>query len=401
MTFLAPLWLVLVIPCGALAAWLLWTRYSGTGVPFLELWRGAAATPARGTRRLRLPPLSLLALSAAMLLAALAAARPAVNRAAVKGPTTNATTSASAPVNRPVNIGITHVAAVERPRPQVMVSVRNDSAGFAAGALEIQSGGHRARQDIALPSRGREANFFIDLPALADTVQVELRPSDDFPADNAATLTRSSTSARVEIRGDVPPEVRRVAEAYNRVRPAVGERGGRIVAIPPTRDEPGIFLADGAASATVNAGAAQVVDHPVTAKVDFARASVAPIASATSPNGGGWTPLVTLDGRAIVAARESPARQVWIGFAARDFARTPGFVVFCTNAIEWVSGAGDAQFAGSFVPYTAEPPAKDQAAGQPEPMTRIELAPFLACAGVFCVFFAALAWPAARRPAHA
>jgi hypothetical protein len=33
---------------------------------------------------------------------------------------------------------------------------------------------------------------------------------------------------------------------------------------------------------------------------------------------------------------------VWVGFESREFARTPGFVVFWTNVLDWVGGKGAA-----------------------------------------------------------
>src|SRR5438094_9498367 len=119
MSFASPIWLALLLPWVGFSVWLLWMRYSGTRVPFLDLWRGPIE-PSRATRRFHLPPLALILFIVAMLLAIFAAARPGWRRQiATASPST-------APAKPQANVGIIHVAAIERPRAQVMVSVRND-----------------------------------------------------------------------------------------------------------------------------------------------------------------------------------------------------------------------------------------------------------------------------------
>ena len=383
MHFAAPIWLALLLPWAVLAAWLMWMRYaSGTRVPFLQLWRGPI-DPSRATRRLHRPPLALLALIVAMLLAILAAARPVI-RLNVSSPRVPAT----APATRP-NVAITYAAAVERPRPQVMVTVRNDAADRSAAVVELHSGGQSTRRDIALPPPGRDANFFVDLPALADTAEVKL------DGENGATLLRKSPPPRVELRGDVPPEVRRVAEAYARARPAAGEQP-RMVAIPPgTVREAGIGIASGAWS-PANPRDVRVVAHPVTANTDFS--SIEGLqATSEPPSGERWTPLVSVGGKTIVAMRESPMRQIWVGFRSSPFARTPAFVVFWTNAIDWVAGTGESMFVATIPPLASSNAAKRQAADAAPGPRELELAPDLAFCGLLCVFFASLNWGSARR----
>src|SRR5437762_12117215 len=99
MVFASPIWLMLLPPWAALTAWLLWMRYRATRVPFLDLWRGPIE-PSRATRRFHLPPLALLALVFAMLLAILAAARP-LWRGHIAMPTRLA---ARAPAKPPANV---------------------------------------------------------------------------------------------------------------------------------------------------------------------------------------------------------------------------------------------------------------------------------------------------------
>jgi hypothetical protein len=194
------------------------------------------------------------------------------------------------------------------------------------------------------------------------------------------------------VRGDVPPEVRRVAEAYSRARP-VGE-SGPIVAVPPAPGEAGVIIASGEWSETSLRGA-QVIAHSVSDHVEFSALPGVSIAT-TNPPGDGWTPIVLLGGRAIVAVRESPTRQVWIGFRSPDFARTPGFVVFWTNVLDWVGQSGEQAFVESVTPVTPLDSAKPQAAGDAVAKFEIHLTPWVALLALFCVFFAVLAWPRGR-----
>ena len=80
MTFVAPLFLALLLPWAAVALWLMWGRHSATRVPFIELWRGSAAKPST-SRQFHPPPLAVASAIAAMFLAILAAARPVVRPA--------------------------------------------------------------------------------------------------------------------------------------------------------------------------------------------------------------------------------------------------------------------------------------------------------------------------------
>jgi hypothetical protein len=392
----SPIWLALLLPpWAALAAWLLWVRRAGgTGVPFLDLWRGPV-TPARSVGRFEIPPVALLALIVAMLLGVIAAARPSLP----KHEAPSAHVAATAPASSRSNVAITHVAAVDRPRAQLMVTVRNESSDRRSGTLEIRSGQAVLRRDIAIPPRGREANFFIDLSAPADRIEISLDAGDDVAADNRAVLQRKSASPRVEVRGDVPPAERRVIEAYARARPP-GE-SGRVVACPPAEGEAGVIVAamDGKDVNAPPRNDVRVAAHPVTANLDFTKIAM-PAVSSPPPAGSGWSTLVSVAGKPVLMARESSARQVWIGFGSKDFAVTSAFVVLWTNAIDWVGETDASAFVQTLgapsatVPAeSAKPQAAEASAGAPD---KRELAPILAFCALLCVFFATLGWSAGR-----
>src|SRR5688572_29714166 len=86
MHLLAPIWLLGLLPWAALVVWFLWGRRRVTDVPFVELWKWPVAARPSRQRRWSPPPLAILAIVLAMLLAVLGAARPWVDlpAAAVK-----------------------------------------------------------------------------------------------------------------------------------------------------------------------------------------------------------------------------------------------------------------------------------------------------------------------------
>jgi hypothetical protein len=79
MLFLSPIWLFGLLPWAAWAAWLVWGRRPKSVVPFLDLWRGPIVGE-RKRRSMGMPPVALLAMIAAVLLAILAAAGPVAGR---------------------------------------------------------------------------------------------------------------------------------------------------------------------------------------------------------------------------------------------------------------------------------------------------------------------------------
>lgn len=77
MAFLAPLWLLGLLPWGAVAAYLLWGRRKRQDVPFLELWRVPPGGPTV-RRKPAVPPVAVALALAGLLLAVVGAASPAV-----------------------------------------------------------------------------------------------------------------------------------------------------------------------------------------------------------------------------------------------------------------------------------------------------------------------------------
>jgi len=438
-SFLAPIWLLGLLPWAGVAAWLMWGRRRRVDVPFLALWGGIE--PQRRMRRsVELPPAGVLFVLAAALLGVVAAARPVVGRsgggavvtivvdrggtmtadggeryrrlietggrevAAALGPgpvqlvfvpggaaqrsdragwsevakrhaavalatgdelrqavkRLGATSSGPivvlsdqsinagegrvveiSPGDRIENVGITRVAARDGPA-EVMVGVGNWSSATRA-TLTVSSGGRQRPQDVELPPPGGVRNYFVQMDGLADVVGVAVAAEGDrVSVDDQGWLVREYSWPRLEVRAELPAELRRMVEVYQVRRPA-GERS-KVVALVDREDQ----LAGGAgvvvsrdASGSAAGGELRVVDHPVTRSVRWEQATSG--ARVAERPRGDWTPLVFRGGRVLVAVRPEPARRVWVGFGSEVFARTADYVVFWTNVFDWV-GEGGAEF---------------------------------------------------------
>jgi hypothetical protein len=250
-----------------------------------------------------------------------------------------------APTSTPENLDIVRLALAASPRAQAMVRVRNQSSRSSCD-LTVTGGGQTVTQTIQLPPRDGEVNYFLDLPAVGDTVEARISPDDDLPADNVAWLVRQRAWPRIEVRSALPAELARMIDVYQSHRPA-SEHSSRVsiveglFALPS--NEPAVAVLRQGTSAKPTSGRIGIEfgDHPVTAGVDW-RAVAEDAVAAESP-GEGWTTLLRSGPLVLVAAREQPVRQVWIGFTSAGFPKRKDFVIFWTNVLDWV-GQGREEF---------------------------------------------------------
>lgn len=237
------------------------------------------------------------------------------------------------PIGGASNVGIVSAGIATSPKRSVLVRVRNDSDRKSA---ELRVGAGPA-QLIELPGKGEKRNYFIDLDQPSKTIAIELSPMDDQPLDNHAELLQRSAWPIPQGQGELSAEVKRMIASYGKVRPATPgissvvtiaqdpiTRGRSIIAPPTTRP---------IVPASVN-----ITDHPITQHIDWERA-LRSAKMATAPPG--WTAVVTAGDRPIIAIREDPARQVWIGVASPDFAMTTDFVLLWTSALDWAGQGGE------------------------------------------------------------
>lgn len=250
-----------------------------------------------------------------------------------------------APESAVRNAGIVSLAAREAPRPQVMVRVRNGT-GRADAELRVTAGGQDVSMRMELPQGGATRDYFVDVAQLGDVVRAELRPGDAFGGDDGAWLVREGRPPRVEVRGAVPAELRRMVEVYTASR-APGADASRVAVVPElgalSQDATGVVLAAGGdAGGSGTTAPLEVRLHPITRGIDweFLRP---PLWFAEAPPVG-WVTLLTVGGRPAVAVRETPARQVWVGVESDDWPRRAEYVVFWANVFDWVGG-GETRFA--------------------------------------------------------
>ncbi len=237
-----------------------------------------------------------------------------------------------APPAGQTNAGITHVAARDKPAAQVMVRVHADSPSKVT--VVISTDGRRVERTVDAPTTA-----LIDMPRLGKTIEVALARGDALTADDRAWLVRETDWPRVEPIATLGAELVRMVEAYGKLR-APGD-GGRVVSITDAVDavsntaNEAVILAPATAAGS---GAVSVVDHPVTAHMDWDEVLTGARLGDAAP--AGFTPVVSLGDSVAVAVRDTP-RQVWIAMDAPALARRADYVVFWTNTFDWLGQGGD------------------------------------------------------------
>ena len=239
-----------------------------------------------------------------------------------------------APSGQPArNVGIEFIAAADTPSPQVMIRLRNDLRQSMA-EVTLSSAGRVISKNAKLPPAGESADLFVDLPALGDTVEARLNIQDDLPADNVAYLVREGRIARPVARTVVPPELARMIEVHNRLH--AGQAATIEVDISTTPLAPdvcGVLLAD-VSGVLTGLRLETHGDHPLLRNVTLPQDAIL----ASQAPGEGWTVIASVNSTPLLATRDKPARQVWVGFWSASWARQVDFVIFWTNTFNWLGG---------------------------------------------------------------
>lgn len=263
------------------------------------------------------------------------------------------------------DVGIVQISARERPAPQVMVRVRNQSP-LTQVNLVVSSGGQQVRAQLQLPRPGGEQNYFFDLPEIGPMISAQLDVQDDIEADDRAWLVREGNSPHIEPHSPVPPELQRMIEVYERTRPA-SDASSRVLVVRDSSElpsqTPAVVLQ--APSETLPDTTPVSALHAVTQHVNWERLS-GPLLTAGNP-AAGWTPLVWSGSHVLVAARSAPSRQVWVGFDAPRWAATTDYVIFWTNVFDWEGGGGQMLGAHSINEWSAEWKPADSSNGTVRP----------------------------------
>ncbi|MDB5324850.1 MAG: hypothetical protein JWM57_419 [Phycisphaerales bacterium] len=240
---------------------------------------------------------------------------------------------------------------------QAMVTVLNDTDRVRA-ILRVDG----VRQPIDLPPVGQSQDYFVDLPALGDTCEAELlaeggKPwADDVTADNHAYLARTAVPARIEARTAVSDDLSRMIAVYQHRRPAGPDAPVVVIAKGEAQATPAVILAGSlvpASDTRIEIHSSVDASHPITRSAMFDGVDFAGYPTA-GPPGEGWRTLIYPNAEPILnnvspllAVRELPVRQVWVGFDTGVLAGRADYVIFWTDVFDWLSGGPPA--------YTAEP----------------------------------------------
>lgn len=198
MTFLAPLWLLSLLPWLAVTVWLLRKRRRPTAIPFIDLWQRGPEAPPKPARNYAPPPVPLALAMLAMLLALLAAAEPGIRGRAGRPVTIVVDRGASMSAGGPRFLDASKDVVVELGRRRFAGRV-NLSFVAAAGPVRTDAAGwlpHVARAKRTAISTG---------PSLWATVARRLAESDD-PVLAVTDQPSALSDERLIVVG--PPEVR-------------------------------------------------------------------------------------------------------------------------------------------------------------------------------------------------
>ncbi len=242
------------------------------------------------------------------------------------------------PSRSPDDVAIVHLAASESPHPQVMVRIRNDSSRTTA-PIRIASGNFKVEQNLDLPPKGQESDFFIDMNELGAQVLAELTTADDQPANDRRWLVREGSNPRIEIRAPISPSLRRMVEVYAKSRPTDAASQplaivGRVEDLPANL--PGVVVAADVSLQPAR-GTILAANHPITQNVSWPSINSELKISLDGPQG--WTAVVNSDGKPMVAVQDGAVRRVWVGFDAANWPATTDFVIFWANILKWCAPA--------------------------------------------------------------
>jgi hypothetical protein len=246
------------------------------------------------------------------------------------------------------NVGIDLLSVRASPETQAMIRLFNQSSLTAAELIVRADGKIVQSSQIALPPSGRKQDYFVDIANAPTVVEAEVRCDDSIDINHRAWMVRRAAWPIVEPRASLPPELTRLIDVYARHR-SPGEGSQRIAVVSasdsiPT-DMPVVILADESAEGVKLSKIEPLIvkdDSPKIQSVDWA--NVLAGATVSAAPGKDWQPVVSAAGEAIIAIREAPARQAWIGFHAADFARRPDFVVFWSAIFDWLGSAGSQDY---------------------------------------------------------
>jgi hypothetical protein len=507
----SPLYLIALIPWAVIAVYIFFGKRTVSPVPFVDLWRNLAV-PAASKRSMRLPPIAVIALLIAALVAILAAAGPEIRDAssvgdlivvADRGITMSANERLStlansvsseilqlvgpgsmtlcvvpgdqeipadradwpnllphyartaantkdsltlevrralsnpaaivlllsdrkievsdpclvqiAPMERLSNVAIAGLQVRATPSPQAMVRLLNESS-LNTTNLTV-SGANPIR--VALPPMGTSRNYFVDLASAGQTVEASISPGGDIAADHHAWTIRHAIGPVLSAHVSLPPELQRIVDVYRRNRPP-GSESDQVSIIDLQKAFPAspaaAVVTETTPTASIQAEKIESKSSPITDGIDWTAALNDAQAATTLPPAG-FEPVVSADGKTLIAIQSAPVRQVWIGFRSTAWAATPDFVIWWTKVFDWLGnridryesktiGENETRLPGIYADGALNAPAVDL--NQPDTsgwQSRLEnlaanqqtsnrdMRGWFALAAIACLLIAAIKWP--------
>jgi hypothetical protein len=192
---------------------------------------------------------------------------------------------------------------------------------------------------IQLPPKYESQNYFADIPFLAKELTATINFNRHSESVEAAL---HGAWPVIESRSSLSSELRQIIDVFTRHRP-VGESSPHISvqrsSNPIATTEPTAFVADDSSAQQrgLSPVAPVVADSPLTRSIDWPDVLSQSRFASTPP--GDWQPLVTVSRIPVLAIRELPVRQVWVGFDSDQFPHRADFVVFWTAVFDWLGNA--------------------------------------------------------------
>lgn len=233
---------------------------------------------------------------------------------------------------------ISRLAARDKPAAQIMVELLNESARSKA-TVQITTDNQTSSRAVDLPPRGQRASYFFDPKTIADRIEASVIDGG-APANNHASLMREGSFPKIQIETTLDPAIQRMIDVYSRNRPpTTGAQIVRVCGSLQDLPDDGTGIVIPPSRESVPFQSLSFASHPILEHVDpkSIPADGLMISSGAPP---GWTPLISIGDRILSAYRTEPHRAVWIGFDSPAWERTPDFVIFWANLLDWVGAGG-------------------------------------------------------------
>ncbi len=253
--------------------------------------------------------------------------------------------ASSAPIT---NVGIDLLSVRASPATAAMVRLFNQS-GLASAELIVRADGNIVQsRPIALPPSGEKRDYFVDIPAAPAVIEAEVQCDDSMKINHRAWAVRGAAWPIVEPDSSLPPELIRMIEVYGRHR-LPSHDSQRIAVVKASdsipSDVPVAILADEPSGGAKLSAIEPLIVRDDSSKIESLDWPTILAGTTVWPAPGkDWRAIVSAGGAAIVAVRDEPVRQAWVGFRASGFARRPDFVVFWSAIFDWLGGAGSPDY---------------------------------------------------------